>query len=84
MTNTQINDLADYIIDLEEGLMEWDYDNIAMQTEIPIIYQKIKLLMDETFNTPAEDKEMKIVLASMEMKLRKCLDCVKNRIGVNN
>jgi len=70
MTNTQINNLAQYIIDLEEGLYEYDYDDIAMKTELPIV--------------PAEDKEKKIVLASMEMKLRKCYDCIKRRIGANN
>ncbi len=36
------------------------------------------ILLDETFNTPAKDREIKVVLASMEMKLRKCLDCMKD------
>lgn len=84
MTDTEINELAQYILDLEEGLYEWDYDSVAMQTELPVVYQKIELLMNETFATPAEEKEMKVVLASMEMKLRKCYDCIKRRTGANN
>lgn len=82
MTNTQIHELAQYIIDLEDGL--YDYDAIAMKTELPIICQKAELLISEISNTPAEDTEMKVVLASMELKLRGCLDCIKNRTGANN
>ena len=84
MTNTQIQDFAEYIIDLEDALHGFHYDDMAMRNQMPIIYQKIELLMEELSNTPAEDAELKVVLVSMEMKLRKCLDCVKSRTGVNN
>ena len=84
MTNTQIKNLAEYIIDLEEALQNSFYDAMAMKNQLPIIYQKIEFLMGVISNTPAEDGEMKVVLVSMEMKLRKCLDCVKSRTGVNN
>jgi hypothetical protein len=84
MTNTQIQDYAEYIIDLEEALQNSFYDAMAMKNQMPIIYQKIEFLVSEISKTPAEDGEMKIVLVSMEMKLRKCLECIKNRTGVNN
>ena len=82
MDDTQLQDLAIYIIDLEASLNESDYDNIEMQAEIPTINQYIQILMDESFD-PAEDITTKMILAHMEMKLRKCLDSVKNRTGVN-
>ena len=41
--------IGDYIKDLEEGLYEWDYDSIAMQTEYSKVYEMIKRLMDATF-----------------------------------
>ena len=47
MTKSQLKQLTDYIKDLAERLVEWDYDHIAMQTELPKIYETIKLLMDE-------------------------------------
>jgi len=75
----EIQKLADYIIDFEGGLMEWDHDDLSMQTELPLIYEKIRLLMGKTYK--AEDRKLKIVLASFEMKLRKCKECIERRLG---
>ena len=47
MTITEIQHIADYVKDLEEGLVEWDYDQTAMQTEWTHLYEVIKTLMDE-------------------------------------
>jgi hypothetical protein len=49
MDRAKIKDLADYVKELEEGLVESDYDHIAMQTELLYLYQIIKMLMDATF-----------------------------------
>jgi hypothetical protein len=83
MDDTQIQDLAIYILDLEETLNESDHDDIAIQAEIPTIKQNIQLLMDHSFN-PAEDMSTKMILAHMEMKLRKSLDFIEKRVGVSN
>ena len=61
--------------------MEWDYDNIAMQTELPYLYQIIKQLMDATFEA---DEELKPLLATLELKARKCKDCIERRTAVRN
>ena len=82
MTKSQLKQLTDYIKDLAEGLVEWDYDHISMQAELPKIYETIKLLMDETFKT--KDQDLKPVLAYMEMKLRKCKDHIEKRLAVRN
>jgi hypothetical protein len=82
MKKPEIKQIGAYLNDLEEGLVEWDYDQLAMQTEYPILHQTIKRLMDATFET--DDQELKPVLAMMEMKARKCLDCIKRRLHVRN
>ena len=70
MERGQIKQIADYVKDLEEGLVEWDYDHTAMQTELPYLYQIIKRLMDATYKT--DDQKLKPLLATLEYKARKC------------
>ena len=82
MNKVDIKQIAAYIKDLEEGLYEWDYDYIAMQTEYPKLYQTKKTLMDATFKT--KDPDLKPLLAYMELKARKCKDCIERRTAVRN
>ena len=78
----QVKQIADYVKDLEEGLVEWDYDRIAMQAELPYRYQVIKRLMDATYKT--DDQKLKPLLATIEYKARKCKQCIENRLTVRN
>ena len=82
MKKAEIRHIGDYIKELEEGLVEWDYDNIAMQTEFPYLCRVIKQLMDATFKT--KDQGLKVLLAYMELKARRCLDCIERRLAVRN
>ena len=81
MKKAEIKQIGDYIKDLEEGLYEWDYDNIAMQAEMPCLYQVIKQLMDATFKA---DQDLKVLLASLEYKARKCKECIEQRTAIRN
>ncbi len=38
MTKSELKQIADYIQDLSEGLHNRGYDILAMQTELPILY----------------------------------------------
>ena len=82
MEKAEIKQIGIYIKDLEEGLYEWDYDQIAMQAEYPKLNQTIKTLMDETFKT--KDQQLKVLLASIEYKARRCKDCIERRTVVRN
>ena len=82
MTNTQIKEFVDYIVETEKSLHK--FNKKAMKNEMSVISQKIQFVMDEISKTPAKDVGLIIVLASMETKLRDCLDCLKSRAGVNN
>ncbi|UCE07932.1 MAG: hypothetical protein JSW07_07845 [bacterium] len=82
MERVEIKHVADYVKELEEGLVEWDYDHIAMQAELPYLYQVIKRLMDETYKT--RDQKLKPLLATIEYKARKCKQCIEARLAVRN
>ncbi len=82
MRKAEVKRIADYLKDLEEGLYEWDYDNIAMQTEYPKLYEVVKTLMDETFKT--KDQQLKVLLATLEYKARKCKQHIEQRLAVRN
>ncbi len=82
MDRAEIKRIGDYVKDLEEGLVEWDYDEIAMQTEMPYLYQIIKQLMDATYET--RDQDLKVLLATLEYKARKCKNHMEQRLSVRN
>jgi len=66
MDGIEIKQITDYVKDLEEGLIEWDFDRIPMQAELPYLYQVIKRLMDATYKT--DDQKLKPLLATIEYK----------------
>ena len=82
MDKVEIKPIGDYVKELEEGLVEWDYDHIAVQTELPYLYQIIQRLMDTTYKT--DDRQLKPLLATLEYKARKCKQCIEERLAVRN
>lgn len=79
MDTNKIKEIGDYLLELEHGLYEWDLNQIAMETEYPRLYETIKNLMDATFQ--AKEPETKTLLAYMEMRARKCMDCIRRRLS---
>ena len=82
MKKAEIKAIGDYLKDLEEGLYEWDYRGMTALYRLPELYRIIKLLMDETFK--AKDKQLKVLLATLEYKARKCKECIERRLAVRN
>ena len=82
MERAEIKLIGDYVKELEEGLVEWDYDHIAMQTELPYLYQIIQRLMNATYKT--DNQQLKPLLATLECKARQCKQCIEARLAVRN
>ena len=82
MEKAEIKRIGDYIKDWEERLAESLYDRIALEIELPEFHRVIKRLMDETFKT--KDQDLKVLLATLEYKARKCKECIERRMAVRN
>lgn len=82
MEKAEIKRIANYLKDLEEGLYEWDYRGITTQGHLNKLYQIIEQLMNATFET--KDKQLKVLLATLEYKARKCKECIERRLAVRN
>ncbi len=82
MERAEIKRIADYLKDLEEGLVEWDYRGITTLGHLTELHRIIERLMDATFET--KDQELKPLLATLEYKARKCKQCIDARTGVRN
>jgi len=82
MDKVEIKWVADYLKDLEEGLYEWDYRGITTQGQLTELYRIIERLMDATFET--KDQQLKVLLATLEYKARKCKECIEGRLAVRN
>jgi len=82
MERAEIKSIADYLKDIEEGLYEWDYRGLSTLGVLTKLYQIIKTLMEATFKT--KDQQLKVLLATLELKARKCKDCIERRLAVRN
>jgi len=82
MEKVEIKQIADYLKDLEEGLVEWDYRGVTTQGQLTELYGIIKRLMDATYET--KDQQLKPLLATLEYKARKCKQCIERRLAVRN
>ena len=82
MEKVEIKKIADYIRKLEEGLYELDFRGQTTHVHLNKLYQIIKRLMDATFKT--EDQRLKVLLATLEYKARKCKQCIEDKLAVKN
>jgi len=82
MEKAEIKRIGAYLKDLEEGLYEWDYRGITTQGQLTELYRIIKRRMDATFK--AKDQKLKVLLASLEYKARRCMECIERRQAVRN
>ena len=82
MEKGEIKQIGAYLKDLEEGLVEWDYRGITTQGHLTKLYGIIEQLMQATYET--KDQQLKLLLATLEYKARKCKQCIEARTGVRN
>jgi hypothetical protein len=81
MQKAEIKSIADYLKDLEEGLYELDYTGMTARRKLDELYGVIPKLMDATFKA---DQKLKPLLATLELKARKCKECIERRTAVRN
>jgi len=60
MERVEIKQIADYLKDLEEGLVKWNYRGITTQGHLTELYRIIERLMGATFKT--KDQQLKPLL----------------------
>ncbi|HUW19507.1 MAG TPA: hypothetical protein VMW16_09410 [Sedimentisphaerales bacterium] len=82
MEKAEIKQIADYLKDLEEGLYEWDYRGPNTLGHLTKLYDLIQRLMDATYE--AKDQNLKVLLASLNLKANRCKECIERRLAVRN
>ena len=82
MEKTEIKRIADYIREIEEGLDKLNCREITTQRHITKLHLTIERLMDTTFNT--KDQQLKVLLATLEYKARRCKQSIETRLAVKS
>ena len=82
MNTTDTKHTLNYLKEIEEQLYEFELSEVEMILEMHHLYKLIENLMNLTFES-SDDKE-KVQFAVVEKKARKCYDCIKSRLVVNN
>ncbi|MHC4749772.1 MAG: hypothetical protein ACYTFW_07840, partial [Planctomycetota bacterium] len=65
-----------------EGLDKLDCREITIQRHITKLHLTIEHLMDMTCNT--KDPQVKVLLATLECKARRCKEYIETRLTVKN
>lgn len=81
MQKAQIKQIGDFLSDVYEGICEKDASYIQ-QMQLNELYRIIERLMDETFKT--KDRQLKVLLASLEYKARQYKQQIEARLAVRN
>ena len=83
MEKAEIKRIGDYLKDLEEGLVEWDYRGLNTLGDLTRLYNIIQRLNDATYQTKNQ-KLMKPLLAMLNLKANRCKECIERRLAVRN
>ena len=81
MNKAEVKQIADFLIEVREGLCEGDGD-AALRLYLTELYRVIQRLLDATF--AARDQELKILLAGLEYEARLRKQEIEGRLGVRN
>jgi hypothetical protein len=82
MEKDKIRQISEFLKDLEGKLYECDFNDIIARQKLNEVYRLIPRLMDATFEV--KDSDLKILLASLEYKARKCKEYIELRTGIRN
>jgi len=78
---TEMRQIAAFLRDVHEDLCEQEGDT-ALRLHLTELYRVIKRLMDATFAT--DDQDLKVLLASLELRARQYKQETEERIAVRN
>ncbi len=81
MEKAEIKQIADFLSNVYEGICEGD-GRTTMELQLTELYDIIKRLMDTTFKT--KDQQLKVLLATLELKARKCKQEIEQQLAVRN
>jgi hypothetical protein len=70
MEKGEIQNFVAYLKDLEEGVVEWDYNETGLQLHLSLVSHVIKQLTNATFET--KDQDLKPLLATLSKKAHRC------------
>ena len=82
MAKTELQQIIDYVKELEEELYEWDEGVTSWQIELPKLHRTIARLME--MSAASDDSDFRTVLAAIEYKARNYRDCILMRSGMKN
>jgi len=74
--------ITNYLSETENALLSFNLDPMAMRGRLPALRGVIQLLEQTAFE--AQDEHLQGSLSILEIKARKCRDCIERRLLINN
>jgi hypothetical protein len=81
MEKAEIRRIGYFLSDVFDGLCEGD-GRLALELQLQELYRLIPTLMNATFKT--KDKQLKTVLALLELQARKYKDEIEKQLAIKN
>ena len=82
MVGPTTEQITNYLSETEKALFSFSLDPMAMRGRLPALRGVIQLLERTAYE--AEDPELQGRLSLLEIKARKCRDCIERRLLINN
>ena len=82
MNTKNIKPILRYVVKLEARLSCWDWNTVHWQNELTTLHKQIEQLMKLT----SQEKEgaKRSLLGFLELRARRCRDCILSRTGMKN
>jgi hypothetical protein len=74
--------ITNYLSETENALLSFNLDPMSMRGRLPALRGVIQLLEQSAFEV--EDEELQGCLSILEIKARKCQDCIERRLLIRN
>ena len=74
--------ITNYLSETERALLNFNLDPLAMRGRLPALRGVIQLLERTAFE--AQDEELQGWLSILEIRARKCRDCIERRLLIKN
>jgi hypothetical protein len=98
MMPPKVKQIADFVMETERALSGFSLDAMAMRGRLPALRGIIKQLAQAALETQdkelqetqdkelqeTQDKELQGCLATLEIKARKCRDCIERRLLIKS
>lgn len=81
MTQFEVEEIANHVVEVEKLLDEWALNTQEMELELAE-FQRMVCWLDKAMIQGCSDDELRTLLSHLEQQICLCTECIKKRLSV--